>query len=76
MSSINISVSDNYMSVSGELNTELQHHISTRVAMYHVLKDRVSIIRHATVVTGHETTKEKYSPKNQNEIPSKIWEVC
>ena len=34
------------MSVPGELNTELQHHISTHIAMYHVLKVRVAIVRH------------------------------
>ena len=41
------------MSVSDELNTELQHHISTRIAMYHALKDTVAIVRHVTVVTRH-----------------------
>jgi len=34
------------ISVSGELNIELQHHISTHIAMYHVLKARVAIVRH------------------------------
>ena len=41
------------MLVSGELNTELQHHISNRIAMYHVLKAAVAIVRHVTVITRH-----------------------
>jgi len=31
------------MLLSGELNIELQHHISTRIMMPHVLKARVAI---------------------------------
>ena len=41
------------MSVSGELNTELQHYISTRIAMNHVLKVTVAIVKHVTVITRH-----------------------
>jgi len=41
------------ISVSSKLNTEPQYHISTRITMHHVLKARIIIIRHVTVVTRH-----------------------
>ena len=42
---------------------QCQHHILTHIAMYHVLKATIAIIRHVMVVTRHEATKEKCSPK-------------
>jgi len=41
------------MSVSGKLKTEPQYHMSTRITMHHILKTRIVIIRHVTVVTRH-----------------------
>jgi len=37
---------------------------------HHVLKGRVIVIRHVTLVIKHEATQEMYSPKNRNTIPS------
>ena len=41
------------MSVSGKLNIEPQYHMSTRITMHHVLKARIAIIRHVTVIIRH-----------------------
>ena len=53
MSSITYQCQIINISVSGELNTELQNHISIRIAIYHVPKATVAIVRYVTVVTRH-----------------------
>ena len=53
MSSITYQCQIINMSVSGELNTELQYYLSTRIAMNHVHKAALAIVRYVTVVTRH-----------------------
>ena len=41
------------ISVSGKLNIESQYHMSTRITMHYVLKARITLIRHVTMIKRH-----------------------
>ena len=52
----------NYQACSNKRKV-LAYHISTRIMRHHVLKSRIIIIKHVTMVIKYGATQEMYSPK-------------